>query len=169
VDTDEVLIYNRHLTQGLQKPDDRKLPGISIEAFLAYPKEDLNIWPIGDQNIQIEGIFGWTSLAHDDTVGETIAGSQIPQSQGSTPAKIKRACMLLVRRYFPQLGDFQSVVSTTKSLADLTEMKVRDQSVKWNVSSGSSGGLGMLGGSTGDAEVDRMLLGFRQTAAMGWA
>jgi hypothetical protein len=167
VDTDELVIYNRHLTQGLQQPDDRKLPGIAIEAFLAYPKEDLNIWPTGEQNIKIEGVFGWTTLAASDTVGETVAGSQIPQSQGATPHTIKRACMLLVRRAWPQLGDFQSVISTTKSLASLTQMKVRDQSVSWAADKGSSSS--MIGGTTGDADVDRMLFGFRQTAKMGWA
>ena len=100
VEPEEVIVYNRHLTQGLVSPDDRKNPGMSIEAFLAYPKEDLNVWPRGDQNVQIEGKFGWTALASTDTVGETVAGSQKPQSEGTTPLMIKRACMLDTNLFF---------------------------------------------------------------------
>lgn len=170
VETSEVLIYNRHLTQGLISPDDRKNPGISIEAFLAYPKEDLNIWPEGDKNIKIEGTFGWTELAYGDTVGEDPEGSQIPISQGSTPKKIVRACKLLVRQHLPKIGDFQGLVSVTQPITNIKEMKARDQSVTFgNQGSAETQTFGMVGGSTGDPTVDRMLLDFRKVPRMVWA
>lgn len=168
VETDEVLIYNRHLTQGLVSPDDRKNPGISIEAFLAYPKEDLNIWPEGDKNIKIEGVFGWTELAHDATVGEDPAGSQIPISQGVTPPMIRRAAKLLVRRHLPKVGDFHSLLSTTKPISQITVMKARDQSVSFAAPKASQD-MSVIGGSTGDPDVDRILLNFRRAPRMEWA
>jgi hypothetical protein len=169
VDTSEVLVYNRHLTQGLQNPDDRRNPGLSIEAFLAYPKEDLNIWPEGDKNIKIEGTFGWTELASNAGVGQTAADSQIPLSEGVTPYKIKRACKLLVRRHIPKISDYHGLVSTMQPIGGIAEMKSRDQSVKFNKPGGAQASMGLVGGSTGDPDVDRMLLAFRRIPRMAWA
>lgn len=169
VEISEVLIYNRHLTQGLRHPDDRKNPGISIEAFLAYPKEDLNVWPEGDKNIKLEGKFGWTELASGASVGQTAADSQIPLSEGVTPPKIKRACKLLVRRHLPRMGDFHGLISVQQPIGNITGMKNRDQSIQYGKPSGVANSMGLVGGSTGDPDVDRMLLDFRRVPRMAWA
>jgi hypothetical protein len=172
VDLTEVQVYNRHLTKGLLSPDDRKNPGIAIESLLAEPVESLDFWPEGDQNIQIEGKFGWTELAHDVTPAETATGSQIPADEGVTPFLIKRACMLLVRRHFPKAGDYQALLSTG-AVSNVRRFQARDQSVTFGSGGGGFGGGGpsmnFVGGSTGDDEVNRILLGFRRIPEMGWA
>ena len=168
IDLTEVTVYNRHLTQGLVSPNDRKLPGISIDDFLGLPNDSLSTWPEGEQNVHLEGKFGWTSLAFGATVGETVVGSQIPQSEGVTPPLIERACMMLVRKYWPKMGDFHGMMSASKSIADITRIKVRDQEVNYSVPKDNNSGV-MIGGTTGDADVDRILLDFKQTKKMKWA
>ena len=172
IDLSEVTVYNRHLTQGLVSPDDRKRPGLAIEDFLGYPKEDMSYWPKGRQNVVIEGTFGWTELAFDDTVGETESGSQIPGSEGSTPAIIKRACMLLVRRAWPKVGDYHGMVGVGKPMSSIVRMQARDQSVGFASPTAAAGATAtgmMIGGTTGDPDIDRMLLGFRRAPGMEFA
>jgi hypothetical protein len=167
VDLTEVRVYNRHLTQGLLSPDDRKNPGIAIESFLAEPYESLDFWPSGDQNVFLEGKFGWTELGSSDTPGETAVGSQIPTSKGVTPFLIKRACMLLVRKHFPKVGDYQGLLSTG-AITGVRKLQARDQTVDFGAGGGGTG-MRYVGGSTGDEEIDRILLGFRRVPAMRWA
>jgi hypothetical protein len=170
VDLTEVQVYNRHLTQGVVSPDDRKNPGIAVESFLAEPLDDTDRWPDGDQNIILEGKFGWTELAYGVDPAETSPGSQIPANEGVTPPEIKRACMLLVRQSFPQLGDYSGSLSTG-AIKGVRTMKARDQAVEFGSgrTGGEDAGLKYVGGTTGDENVDRILLGFRRVPPMMWA
>ncbi|MEE8150636.1 MAG: hypothetical protein V3T43_02830 [Nitrosomonadaceae bacterium] len=68
-DLDDLVIFNRHITMGLQEPDDRENPKIG------------NVWfPRGRQNVRVEGTFGYT------------------EQDGSTPPEILRALTLMVLR-----------------------------------------------------------------------
>lgn len=168
IDIDEVRVFNRHLTQGLQNPDDRKMPMLEILDWLSYEPEDIGEWPAGVQNIELDGVFGWTELDYATDPAETSQGSQVPADQGSTPFLIKRACMLLVRRYFPKVGDFAGLMGATRS-GDIKSMKTRDQSITYD-SARTSGGSGVLAaGLTGDPEIDGILISHRVTPAMAWA
>ncbi len=169
IELTEVQVYNRHLTKGLISPDDRKNPGIAIESFLAEPYGDTDFWPTGEQNITLEGKFGWTELAFDVDPGETSPGSQVPTSEGITPPEIKRACMLLVRQSFPQLGDYSGSLSTG-AITGVRKLQARDQSVEYGAGrSTQDQGLKYVGGTTGNEIVDRMLLGFKRIPPMEWA
>ncbi len=68
-DLSDVVIYNRHLSQGLTSPDDREDPRIGNAYF-----------PRGRMNVRISGTFGYTDV------------------RGQTPVQIKRVLKLLVMR-----------------------------------------------------------------------
>ena len=164
----ETRVGNRHLTQGLINPDDRRLPTIEILDWLSYEPEDIGEWPAGVQNIKLEGVFGWTELDQSITPAETVADSQIPAAQGATPFLIKHVCKLLVRHFWPKIGDFSGLMAATKGGA-ITNMKTRDQSVTYgNTQTGGGEGV-MPAGLTGDWEIDNILIDHRITPAMKWA
>lgn len=66
---DDIVVYNRHISQGLTQPDDREDPRIGNVYF-----------PKGRQNIRVNGTFGYTDRS------------------GQTPPEIKRALILMVLR-----------------------------------------------------------------------
>lgn len=159
---DAIRVYNRHLTQGLTSPDDRDAPQLVIETFANYPPDYLGRFPEGNKNIHVTGKFGYTELASTDAVGETVAGNQIPQSEGSVPKLIKRACMMLVQRMSAQLADVGSHTFNTRR-ATIKSERTRDESVTYG--GGSSGGS-LTGQLTGDYELDSILSKYRRPARM---
>lgn len=68
-DLQDMVVYNRHITQNLYRPDDREDPRIGNIYF-----------PKGRMNVRLDGTFGYTD------------------GNGDTPEEIKRACMLMVIR-----------------------------------------------------------------------
>lgn len=66
---DDLVIYNRHIAQGMVEPDDRENPMLGNVYF-----------PKGRMNIRLTGAFGYTD------------------GNGNTPDLIKRACILMVLR-----------------------------------------------------------------------
>lgn len=163
-------IYNRHLTQGLEKPDDRDAPYVEMPKGQWW-NYDLGImqssrgtvyFPDGRLNLKFVGIFGYTELAPDDSVGETSQGSQIPLSYGQTPDAIKMACMLLVVRDFPQLVDFSLRQDLAKRWAIKSE-KTADQSYTLT----DPAAVGQSGYWTGDPEIDSIIANYASPLSEG--
>ena len=102
-------------------------------------------FPRGRGNVEVEGLWGYTE---DD-------GSPI----GRTPLEIRRACMLLVLRSLPQLGDADTA-GDARNRWRIIEERTRDQSYKLDRA-------GQAGPFTGDPEIDGILLRYRRPPAMG--
>lgn len=162
VSVDDVLVFNRHLTEGLLDPDDRDTPRIEYEGPLGieYPGRENAEFPWASQVVEVTGRFGYTDLGDDDP-GETSDGSQVPDSEGDTPLLIAHACKLLALRELPLMTD-------TGSRGDLRERyriieeKTADQSYKLSPLSSSHQG----GNVTGDPEIDAILLKYSRPIAM---
>lgn len=166
VDTDDLWIYNRHLTQGLLNPDDRRNP------IIVWREDDLprsgdviryeRRFHRGPMRVELGGIFGWTDLPRAETPGETTPGSQVPNSYGVTPELIKLACLRLTMKYMYPLvtgeGDEFAIASR------IVEERTRDQAYKLAQNGDASDGSW---GLTGDMEVDTILSGFMAPAAIG--
>jgi hypothetical protein len=168
IDIAEVSVYNRHLTMGLLSPDDRSSPAIEVKSSLSYPRTLLSDWPKGHQNVELTGKFGFTELGASDPVGFDDEDLQTPLSEGSTPVEIKRACLLLVRRFFPMLGDFHGLMGATRS-QDITRMKTRDQSISYAKRQTGEGSDWTGSGLTGDPEIDGILIKYKRKMRMAWA
>ncbi len=108
IDLDTLLIYNRHLTEGLTDPDDRDDPMISYRRDTRLWRaesigEYVERWPNNFQQVRVTGVFGYTELESIEVPGETSPGSQVPNSYGVTPDGISRVCVMLVIRDIPLL------------------------------------------------------------------
>lgn len=154
IEMDLIRVYNRHLTQELLDPDDRDNP--KIELF--QPAESLThysrayswgrlVFPDGQQNVTIEGIFGYT-----DPNGT---------STGETPLLIKQACMLLVVRSLEKLG---SGARNPGLASRITSERTRDQAVTYAPLTNAE-----KGAFSGDAEIDGILCQFLRPPHLGAA
>lgn len=168
IDLADLLIYNRHLTEGLYSPDDRANPRIAWRDENAYPygytygSATYGRFAEGRRNVRIAGVFGYTELEPTDPVGETAPGSQVPLCYGSTPALVRRACLLLTcRRFMRQeaAGDALGSYLAGRVSGEST----RDQSYSLGAPVGEDGAYGM----TGDLEVDNLLAPFAVPLHMG--
>ena len=146
LDLDGLRIYNRHLTQGLLQPDDRENPRIEWSTT-----PNCGYWPQGNQNIQVEGVFGYT-----DPDGSAY---------GRTPPDVQRAVELLVVRDLKPLGDIDGRFTAQRRYR-VTSMTTRDQSIAW----GSSGsGTQATGAFSGDPEIDNIVAQYCRPPLMGSA
>lgn len=158
-----IRVYSRHLTQRLTQPDDRQNPKIEVfdpvgvRDFAASRGAGLlarYAFPRGQQNVHLTGVFGFTEAD----------GSPA----GRTPALVKLAAMLLVRRHMAG-GGIGAGGGPTGSGA-ITAERTRDQSVSYaspaSVGSGRAGSV-LLGAFTGDPEIDTLLATFMRQASMG--
>jgi hypothetical protein len=102
-------------------------------------------FPKGDGNVELTGVFGYTEPD----------GS----AEGRTPIAIRRACMMLVMKTLPLLGD-EDEGFDVRNRWRIIEEKTRDQSYKLD----KPGAAGPL---TGDPDVDDILLGFRRPGGLG--
>lgn len=167
IELDEVRIYNRHLTQGLTRPDDRARPRIEFPQLTdPWARRDVHDgfwrairqWRAGRVNVKVEGVFGYTDLQPGDQVGETSAGSQVPLSYGSTPALIAEVCKALVVRDLGQMGrpaDREDWANRYR----IEMEKTGDQQYKMT----SLDKLGLSGAWTGDPYIDGILAMFVAT------
>jgi hypothetical protein len=164
VDTDDIIVYNRHLTEGMIDPDDRDFPRIEYvnPAGYDYPGRDDAVWPWGQQIVEVQGRFGYTALAATDTPGETSDGSQVPNSEGVVPPLIVHACKLLTVRELAEMGD-PAGRDDLRSGWRLEQEKTVDQMYKKTALSS----LGMIGKWTGDPEIDGILAMYVTSASMG--
>lgn len=157
VDLDDLIIYNRHLTQGLTDPDDRDNPLIAYRRDTRLWRgeavgEYVESWPNQFQNVRVEGMFGYTELESIEVPGETSPGSQVPNSYGSTPDAIARVCTMLVIRDIPLLSN-QEARDDARYGYRITSMRTREQSITLSPLSV----LGITGGYTGDPAIDEIL------------
>jgi len=149
-----VIVYNRHITEGLLNPDDRDNPRIEI----CQPRFDddlyklgLRVWTPGQRNIRIVGTFGYTD--YDGT------------ANGKTPELIRHACKLLVVRNLPTMSDTEARQDLLNSWR-VTEHRTRDQSIRFGAAVKTSVGRAGVGIFTGDPEIDTILLRFRRQPTM---
>jgi len=148
IETPDLYVYNRHLTQGLLSPDDRNSPRIEIRdfstaAFYYFAK--------GKQNVQVKGIFGWTELQPGAYAGETEEGSQIPVNYGTVPDLIRHAAVLLSLREIALKTDLDELEDWRKRWA-VTQQKTEDQTITFGTQA-----LTAKGAYTGDSEIDDIL------------
>lgn len=152
---DTLLIYNRHLTEGLISPDDRNNPRISFATGIGK-------WsPAAPQSVLVDGYFGHTELGPDDAVGESGTVEQYPLSMGRTPALIKRAALLLTARLMWGMatGRGDEFLARTRVVSEST----RDQSYSLQPLSAADAEFGI----TGDVEVDSILAMFAAPLSAG--
>lgn len=153
VDATSYRVYARHLTAGLQAPDDRNDPRIVL--YETANNLPITLWsssafPGGYQNIEVDGIFGYTDA---------------PGPVGSTPLLVKEACMLLVRKKIPLMSDIEAR-EEYKILGKVMREETRDQRVEINPKLQMNDGT--YGYSlTGDAEVDSILIHFMSPISIG--
>jgi len=160
-DIDDLGVYNRHITQGLTDPDDRDNPKLSFFRLYDYlgatyrdderPLFPNYVFPFGQQNVALQGVFGYTDPDGSPT--------------GSVPELIRQACVLLAGRLVDKRF---SGTSTSVPAGPIVEEKTRDQSVKY-ASAGSSTGGAAFGPFTGDPEIDNILLMYSRGTRLGAA
>lgn len=142
VDADLIRVYNRHLSQGLTMPDDRNNPKLE----LYYSRGETNrshilstlVFPDGQQNIIVNGVFGYT-----DPNGSMAGG---------VPDLIRYVCKLLVLRDRYRLANQAAREDAMKRFRIKSE-KTRDQSYTLD----SLAQTGLMGSITGDADIDNIL------------
>jgi hypothetical protein len=167
ISVDDVLVFNRHLTEGLKNPDDRDDPKLEYSGLfgLEYPGSGLTgTFPRESQVIEIVGTFGYTSLPRSVTPGETSDGSQAPNHHGVTPGLIRKACKLLTIRDADLMSDPEGRADLRDAWR-IESQKTADQAYKMTPLSS----LKLTGAATGDPEIDGILMGFMAPAAMGVA
>lgn len=131
-------------------PDDLLVVGAPVQPGFDGPRLTLRHgrrFPKGRGNVEVEGLFGYTE---DD-------GSP----QGRTPLEIRRACMMLVLRALPPLGDVDAA-GEARSRWRIVEERTRDQSYRLDRDARPAP-------LTGDPDVDAILGRYRRPPAMGAA
>lgn len=158
-DLTDIEIYNRHL-RGLSEPDDRDNPKLSFRRLhdhlgVSYretrPLFPHHIFPHGQQNVVLEGAFGYTEPD----------GSPV----GDVPFMIRRACAMLTSILAAPAVTTVGTVSASRG--PIVEERTRDQAVKY--AKPSSLGGAQPGPFTGDAAIDNLLLPFVKPATIGAA
>jgi hypothetical protein len=147
----DIEVYNRHLTQALDNPNDRANP------MIAYGTDHGGVFAGGRFNrgrktLKLWGVFGYTEIGAGDLVGETAAGSQIPLSYGSTPLDIHRACMLLVADH---LGTLATGGNEASLASRVLSQKTMDQSYTLQAKAAAEAVYGMTGNDEADAILMR--------------
>jgi len=121
------------------------LPGF-VAPRIAWRDERSWIFPKGEGNVEISGWWGYTELG----------GGSI---YGRTPLAIRRACMMLVMRLLPWLGDIDEV-NNARNQWRVVEEKSRDQSIKFAAPAAGSS-------ITGDPDIDAFLFRYRRPMGLG--
>ena len=131
-------------------PDDLVVVGAPVAPGFDAPRLTLTrcrVFPKGRGNVTGDGLWGYTE---DDGT-----------PHGRTPLEIRRACMLLVLRSLPLLGDGDSS-GEARSRWRLIEERTRDQSYRLDPDSRTAL-------FTGDPEVDAILVRYRRPSGLGAA
>lgn len=157
VDSSVYRVYNRHLAQGLLLPDDRDNPklefihGSDLGGVRFEPVGGLGlasfVWPRGQQNITVRGVFGYTEPDGSPT--------------GATPTLIRQVTKLLVMRELPRLSDVGRREDAQRRWR-LTSERTRDQAYTLEA-------LKLHGAFTGDPDIDNILVAFVRPADFGAA
>lgn len=170
VDLRSIRVYNRHLTQGLLDPDDRKNPKLQYVSSWSGERHAPRIfpsgwWPEGVQNIEVKGLFGWTEP--DD--GATLWTDGVTPI-GTTPAAITLATLMLAVRDTLPLGDLEG--RNEAALANrLQSLRTRDQSISWGYQQSTSASIGdsNAGGAgiAGNSLIKSLLQPYVRMGALG--
>jgi hypothetical protein len=134
-------IYNRHITQGLFKPDDRDNPKIRLLGGQGFGA------PGSVGQVHVTGLFGYTDPAGSPT--------------GETPRLIREVCKRLVARELPLLSETGKREDAQRRFR-LVQEKTRDQSYTLDR-------LHLTGALTGDPEIDALLIQFKRPVDLGAA
>ena len=151
-------IYNRHLTSNLTSPDDRNSPKLefihgddlngigsaSTNNTASGYRLDTLVWPRGNKNVQVTGIFGYTEWD----------GSWV----GATPTMLRRATMLLVLRNFVEtcVEDREALQRGPRLIQENTRDQGQQFAQPW-----------LKGWLTGDPEIDQLLITFIRQPIFG--
>jgi hypothetical protein len=149
LDLEDLVVYNRHITQGLFDPDDRNNPRIEFARaspglIRAAVGSAFLVWPDGRGNVTLEGVFGYT-----DPDGTPY---------GRTPILITEACLRLVMRLLPL-----KVKSVLVGAGPIWKEVTRDQRVEF----ANPDRLAIQGAFTGDPEIDTILARYRRPPKFG--
>lgn len=150
IEPESYRVYNRHITQGLAKPDDRDNPKIAFARHGDGPRPLVGSgfgFPPGSRNVRVTGLFGYTDFDGSPT--------------GCTPLLIREVCKRLVAREIPLLGDTGRREDAQRRYR-LIQEKTRDQSYTLDK-------LQLHGALTGDPEIDTILIQFKRPADLGAA
>lgn len=153
VEEADFAVYNRHLSEGLLIPDDRENPKLVLEWANPHAEEDPTLfrklaWPLGQQNVVVTGVFGYT-----DPDGSPM---------GATPQAIKRVAMLLIfRNLMPSITAGPTMYPTGPVVSESTQ----GQSVSFQAAAVNA----LSHSFTGDAAIDQILASFRRPSSMGAA
>ena len=153
---DDVLVFNRHLTQNLTNPDDRQNPKLAFRRDFDSGPFALGHWPDGNQNIEITGTFGFTEY---DGV----------EAHGITPLLITHLANLMVIRELPGLYDSEARDDAGALRGRVSKYKTRDQEIQIATVGASAAGGALLGAFTGDPEIDNLIAHFKRAPGMGAA
>lgn len=129
-------------------PDNLIIVGSPVEPGFYSPRLtlcDSRIFPQGTGNVLATGLWGYTEP--DGTV------------HGRIPLGVHRVCMLLVMRHLPLLAN-DDASTDAQNRWRILEEKTRDQSYKLDR-------LNAYSETTGDPEIDRILLQYRRSAGLG--
>lgn len=144
VASDSYRVYNRHLSQGLERPDDRDDPRI---ALIAAELETTSVllggferWPLGHQNIEVTGVFGYTDF------------DGVINSQGKTPDLIELVTQKIVVRMLPKVASTDAAFDAAQGFR-IKSLRTRDQTITYQ-------DMILQGAFTGDPEIDTILAGY---------
>ncbi len=149
-------VYNRHITERLAYPDDRDNPRIELvdhgEALLL----ERGSFSGGQQNVLVRGVFGYTDVVEGGPPA------------GQVPELVQHAVRLLVYKDLPALHDVAEREDRNKRWK-LTSESTRDQSygMLGGVDAATRGSV--VGGTTGDPEIDNIIILYRRGANVGAA
>jgi hypothetical protein len=158
IEAEAYRVFNRHIRQGLTAPDDRAVPRVTFDQALRRLLVDSSsriyggqsTWPAGVQNVALEGLFGFTDPDPTSPVG-------------ITPPLLTRAVLMLVVRNSAQLGDLDAR-SDALNASRITEIRTRDQSVKYGIGKADTFGAGEF---SGDHEIDDIVATYRAPLVVG--
>lgn len=147
---DSLKIYNRHLTERLNSPDDRNSPKIEfIHGDEAWGRDvgstifmDRVIWPTGVRNIQLTGLFGYTEADASYT--------------GQVPDLVREAAKMLVFENLTKMS-----LGGSNPRGPITKERTRDQEVDYTPL--------RVTAMTANRSIDVLLAGFKRAPIFGSA
>jgi len=150
------LVYNRHVRLNQQDPDDRE--NSKVERVNPTDPWDVRLygqawWPRGQQNVQVDGWFGYTDYDSTDP-------------HGQTPPLIERACVLLALRECWERWGQEGESEEARFRSRLKSEKTRDQSYQLGGVATSLADALAGGRLTGDPEIDSILIEFRKSVGV---
>ena len=162
---ESIRVYNRHIEQGLEHPDDRNNPKIEALAYFhsgsahsdgfngfSHASHRTFIFPRGQQNITLRGVFGYTEPD----------GS----SAGSTPFEIKHVSKLLAIRELPAMLDFEQRAEFQDRFK-VTKEKTKQQQIEYIDRPTGRGQSVFFGYFTGDPIIDNILSAYVSPPTLG--